>query len=654
MPAKTDKFEDISLILKDLLKVIKVVSMYPEDNPLPQSLKRSFAEKLESIVDSYGDIKIMVEKNQLTFSDETVFEDRSKEESLAGIFFGTGITNFTFKSGLDVEDVYKLLDILKLYLNSPGQNLDLVAMIWEANISRFTFTTLEDIALAEYDGEIDLASLTLGGDSKVSSSLGDYRPENYGAIFDIAGGGHEIELPDDSGELPIEDGPMVSGPGLRRVRVHGKGTRIKQEASAAGSVQGESTIFDDATGGVSDGRLFEAVDAMGYSDLGSATSAPAPVANTALILNDEFKLSEEEEDIIAGIVKDDAEFDTYESTLELLKELLHQESEMSSFNETVTICEKVMSEFIRAGRLFEAGLLLQYLKQYGSELSRSRKLWSERVKDALVMAGSRERLQVLSEALNNKADLGSTAIRHYLDNFGWEALSGITDLLGKLDHAHHRETLCEYLATKGKKNLKIISRGLFDKNEEVVRNSIAIMSRIDDAEALAYLKKTANHRDSTVRLELVSCLKESPREEAIEILTALATDSDPSVRKEAVSSISSRRGRAAFDAITEIINNDDFVLVDTDDQQQLLNAFSMLGGELAVPFLGQLAIRMNLFRNSRTAFFRQAAFEALSLNPSEKAENLLVKLCNNWRPDIKSRARDAQYRRRIMIHGGDQ
>ena len=40
-PTKYHKrIKDVTLILRDLLKVIKVVSMYPEDNPLPQSLRR--------------------------------------------------------------------------------------------------------------------------------------------------------------------------------------------------------------------------------------------------------------------------------------------------------------------------------------------------------------------------------------------------------------------------------------------------------------------------------------------------------------------------------------------------------------------------------------------------------------------------------------
>jgi hypothetical protein len=32
-------------------------------------------------------------------------------------------------------------------------------MIWENEISRFTFTTLEDIALAKYEGDLDMEAL---------------------------------------------------------------------------------------------------------------------------------------------------------------------------------------------------------------------------------------------------------------------------------------------------------------------------------------------------------------------------------------------------------------------------------------------------------------------------------------------------------------
>ena len=53
--SRSERLTEIAFILKDLLKVIKVVSMYPEDNPLPHSMRRSFAEKLVDLVELYGD-----------------------------------------------------------------------------------------------------------------------------------------------------------------------------------------------------------------------------------------------------------------------------------------------------------------------------------------------------------------------------------------------------------------------------------------------------------------------------------------------------------------------------------------------------------------------------------------------------------------------
>ena len=63
MTKQKNLLKDVSFILKDLLKVIKIVSIYPEDNPLPQSLKQSFAEKLVSIIENNGEIHILWKKS---------------------------------------------------------------------------------------------------------------------------------------------------------------------------------------------------------------------------------------------------------------------------------------------------------------------------------------------------------------------------------------------------------------------------------------------------------------------------------------------------------------------------------------------------------------------------------------------------------------
>lgn len=668
--------KDVSLIMKDLLKVIKVVSLYPESNPLPQSLRRSFAEKLVNIIEDYGEIRINVEKECLNFENEVVFKDSSKEERLAGIFFDTGITNFTFRQSLDVLEVYKLLDVIKAYMNIVDGSADLAAMIWEAAIDGFGFGTVEDIALSQYDESFDIQAFVKSADSEFTGQ-GQFGVEvaDYDTIFDHLASGadyadseggavyaenNEIDLDEDS-----QPGPriFVKGSGGRPVPggQRGGGTPIKGSKGGGGASGGRSQFyavtpgidindpFDEEGVDVGKMRTAEAAKAMGLTNLNSAR----PMPDTTLILNDEFKLSEEEEDEIARLIKIDQEFDEYESTVALLKEMLHQEVEMQPFNETVTICEKVIGEFISHGRLIESAQLLSYLKELSEKIGKKKPLWAERLKEAVVMAGSRDRLAILSEALNRYDDIGTREINKYLSIFGWEALSSITDLLGVLHNKPHREALCNYLTTRGKKHLNIVSKGLYDKNPDVVCNSITVLSQIGDDKALDQLAKTVDHDDNDVRSHLVESLIECRDDRALDLLVQLARDSLASIRTAAVNAIVARRGKAAFEAIGELVGQEQLQLLTEDDQRALLKAYSVLGGDAAVSYLSSLITKYNLFHERSLGLIRQAAFEALSHNRSEKGERALVSLSSNWRPDIKNQAKAAIQKRREIIYGGE-
>lgn len=635
------RLEDVQLILRDLLKVIRVVSMYPETNPLPQSLRRTFAERLADIVESYGDIEISVNRDKLYYDGEPAFSDRSGEESLAGIFHENGITRFTFRDGLDVEDIYKLLDVIKDYQNSFDPSRDLANAIWEADIDHVSFSTIEDIALAEYEGDFQIreASLPHLYSAQTRRPAGKIT-ENYMALFTRL---------HDEGTLSPEEGDGI-GTGEEMAATDGPGLpgAVPGKAVSPRSVIRESVLD---TGDAEEDRslmLTTAAEAMGLGDL--ASQAPPPV-DTALILNDKLQLSGEEIAEAAEIAEADAEFDVCESTAELLKELLHQEPEMGGFYETVTIGEKVVTELVRMGKLTFASDVLRYFKTIQEQIRSSKPLWAERLKDAKATLGSRDRLQALTEALNEHEDLGSLELRGYLDNFGWEALMGITDMLGELKHQHHRQTVSDFLALRGKDNMEIVARGIYDKRPEVVLASINILGHISDDRALTHLSKVVDHRELQVRLALVGALQECSHDDALELLRRMVNDPDASIRKQAVESIVARRGQAAFDVITDIINDRQFAHLDPADKGAVLDAYSVLGGDIAVEYLVSLIKKINLLGNATTAFYRDVAFGALALNRSQKAERALLQLSSSWRPDIQTRAVAALQRRRELIFG---
>ncbi len=634
--------KEIGFILKDFLKVVKVVSMYPENNPLPQSMRRSFSEKLVSLVDVYGAFRIRVDKDALEYNGEIVYQDRSKEEALARLFFETGITEFEFQNGLDVDDVYRLLDAVRIYLNTPDRSQDLVGLIWEAGINGFVFETLEDVALSEYDSDFDVreylkrddAALTGGGQFGLDSS------ERYSSLFNPTDGPTatiEQASLDDSGEMP-------------------SGTVVQKVAGLAGD-EPRSTFFETVAEGedssleADDGGADVPIELARALGLGEPSGGTGRKTDVKLHLYGRFSISDEEEETIRSLLEEDASFDSYESTLELLKEFLGMESELAGLDETVTICEKIINEFVAAGKLIEAGVLLSHLKKLQESLEQQKPAWSERLKEAGMTAGSRERLAVLADSLNSHPDIGVTEIKRYLDNFGWEALSGITDLVGEFEHELHREALKDYLTARGQDNIDIVARGIFDKRWQVVRNSVTILARIGDARALRYLERVVHHEEPLVRMELVTALKDCPSTEALGLLQSLVADSDRTIRRQAVEAIVARCGSTAFETIGALIDDESFPSLDRDDQQALLNAYSVLGGEQAVAYLSQMILRYNLFRDARLVFCRTAAFEALSYNVSERGERMLVRLSSSWRPDIRKQAAYALQRRRENIFG---
>ena len=634
------KLNEVHYILRDMLKVIKVVSMYPADNPLPVSLRRSFAEKLVSLVETYGTLEFLTAQDRLSLGGETVFEDKSREESLAAIFFDAGITEFAFVAGIEVEEIYQFLEILKNHVNTPGAGKDLAGQLWEAGLNRISFETIEDIALSEYEGDFQIQAEMDSGPTSVSGyrQIALEGDAGYGAIFTEEHESNEISLDDPTG--PGARGSAGGGPVSNRPIFY---------ASTPG--QGGRNVFSaDEVDDVSL-KTAEAAEAMGFGDL-QAVSGPA--ADTAMIFNDQFELSEKQEEEVAGLLTEDSQFDPYESTLALLKEIVLGESEMNSFFESITICEKLQTEFVRQAQFSWAARVLEFFGKLQERLTNEKPLWAERVKDAVVTAGGRDRLATVPEALNDNPHVSAHELRSYLNCFGWEAMGAITDLLGLVLHERHQETITDYLTERGKSRIDIISKAVYDKRPHVVRNAVKILSRIGDDRALGYLEKAVTHEEKQIRLDIAVELSDCAHEKALGLLRTLVNDKEPEIRAQAVRSIVNRRGPAAFETITSIINDDGFGNLSEVDQKSLITAYSLLGGNESVGYLEKLITRFSLFGTSNASFFRSAAFDALVLNRGDDAERLLIKLAGSLRPDIKNHATEALKRRRDLAYGAKE
>ena len=255
------------------------------------------------------------------------------------------------------------------------------------------------------------------------------------------------------------------------------------------------------------------------------------------------------------------------------------------------------------------------------------------------------------EGLNEHPEIDELKIRAYLNNLGWESLAGITEIMGEIGHRSHREAFNNYLSQVGQNKVDIISRGIFDKRWFVVRNTAIVLARIGDDKALSYLEKIADHEEQRVRLAIVEHIKESKNPRALKILSQTVMDEDPEVRRSSINSIIGLKGQGAFDVIEGIVKDNGFRDFDPTDQELLLEAYSIIGGDKSVSFLTRIILKYIFFRSARATYLRKAAMEALAINRSERAEKVLIKLSGSWRANIRNLSTQAMNKRRSILYG---
>jgi len=196
---------DIKLLLRDLMKVIKVLAMYPPENPLPAKMRRSFGARFVEVVNELDGLAFAVFPDTITYGKEVVFTDKGTEEKLAGLFYDAGVSQIQFSGGLPAEELDKFLDLLKGYLNDRSLDRDLVSLLWQEQFGSIKYKTVEDLALGEYGTDMMIREMYPGLDAQAG---GESQVDFNQIILDDA---QIIERSADSDETPA-DGEAAAKP----------------------------------------------------------------------------------------------------------------------------------------------------------------------------------------------------------------------------------------------------------------------------------------------------------------------------------------------------------------------------------------------------------------------------------------------------------
>jgi HEAT repeat protein len=163
----------VKQLLKLLDKTSKSTRTYGFSNPVARKFFQQFYQDLTTHLGTYATLGFLVQRSELHFKGEVVYQTDSSGENLAFKLYADGIRELTFHEGLTQEDLTFFLEALWGGAD-PAQNDDddIVTRLWAKNLSTITFVTAEEIIKVSGTSDV-LALQNEGAMNAPVSSLRD-------------------------------------------------------------------------------------------------------------------------------------------------------------------------------------------------------------------------------------------------------------------------------------------------------------------------------------------------------------------------------------------------------------------------------------------------------------------------------------------------
>lgn len=267
---------------------------------------------------------------------------------------------------------------------------------------------------------------------------------------------------------------------------------------------------------------------------------------------------------------------------------------------------------------------------------------AQRITAAISHMGDKSHFEALARYLNDNPQANLDTIRDMLSLLGTSAITPITGMLGTVEHRPARMMICDFLIANGRETVDLIGGFIYDKRWFVSRNVAMILGEIGNERGVTFLKKSATHTDSRVRLETLRAAKRILGAEAERILQGFLKDPDVDLRKRALRALGQRNSTAVVgDLKAQIQNPDQLPDRDQAEVRELLMTYARLGGESAARELVELARKAPFFKRSRWQPVRLSAIRALGASSAPMARAELEALSKDRATDVAEAARSA-------------
>ena len=638
---------EVEDVMRNLVTAIRVVKLYPPNNPIySQSVKKSL-ETLDHYLGSSNEYTFGVQKTGFTWQRTLIGKDAQLNRTIAQDLFLKGLREVTISRDVTEGELLDLCRALALSSEELSMRSGISSVLWEQGATHIKVIEagLDEVITADIEGGKGTKDKA-GGAQKVEKKvtifdgrtllLGDVtsNPEGFGAsMIELARQTktEQESLEDRLHTLYRQAGKKVVGEhaGQKDEMFDGLAKSVlalespHRERLVAGKLYGD--LDAELAGGTGLDteqqlpNLIQEVQTGRYADTWTihqiATllkrSAALPVTPPALLPLPETLPVQPIPPDLTAIAKDLAGYRPEEiASLKTIAEAGRESDIIEAAVRTLIHLIPLVKDPRRPGgaekelKLFSGvvcqleDLLAYLLKKNNYELATAiiktlhmpvDPVFKPRMMDAIKKTATRSVLlstiQDMRKAAKDSPEYH--AAYAYLIALDRKATETLLQLLAEEKDRNARLFLLDLLKDIGKNQTALLGDHLGDERWFVVRNVVTILAENKSEQAMTYLRRAADHANIQVRQEVIKGLLPIGGKRAAGILAYLVNDKDAAVQTEAIRALSELPGIGAEDARPLIVFLRDRPLKKKDQELTIeaIKTLGKIGGKDAADFL---------------------------------------------------------------------
>lgn len=137
-------FKSAQEVVSLLIKAIKILCIYPPDNPIPREFRHNLFRKMTGFLDKNVELKLGIDQSGLLLEDKVVLKEEQKDEGVAFALYRDGIRELSFYKGLEQEEISSFLETITSCIKSSLPEDDLVTLFWERDWPHLKFSAVDE------------------------------------------------------------------------------------------------------------------------------------------------------------------------------------------------------------------------------------------------------------------------------------------------------------------------------------------------------------------------------------------------------------------------------------------------------------------------------------------------------------------------------